>query len=132
MGTHLLNLSRRFYVWKNIHSLKKTLLDPYLILFCLVLAKICPTRIPEFIRPEKNRVRTRIFVRILNPDIKFYTFLLSEPDFDPNLPSSEMSDPEKTGYRTSISRPNFDIVRIVRPEFDPNPNFCQRYLCLVD
>jgi len=60
--------------------------------------------------------------------LNFFTFLLSELDFDSNLPSSELSDPKKTGYRTSISRPNFDIVRIVQPEFDPNPNFCQRYL----
>jgi len=93
----------------------------------LVLAKICPIWIPEFIRPEKIGYGQEFFIRIFNPDIKFFTYLLSESDFDPNLPSSELSDPEKTGYRISIFRPNFNIVRIVRLELDPNSIFCQRH-----
>ena len=91
-----------------------------------MLAKIYPIRIPEVVRPEKTGYGQEFFVRILNPDIKFFTFLLSKPNFDPNLPLSELSDPEKIGYQTSISPPNFDIVRIIWPEFDPNPIFYRR------
>jgi len=51
--------------------------------------------------PEKIGYGKEFFVRILNLDIKFFIFLLSEPDFDPNLPSSELSDPKKSdiGYQ---------------------------------
>jgi len=89
-------------------SVGKNLSDPNI--------RICPTR-------KETGYRQEFFVRILNPDIKFFTFLLSEPEFT----LVRIIRPEKIGYRTSISCPNSDIVRIVQPEFDPNPNFCQRY-----
>ena len=79
--------------------------------------KICSTRIPEFVPPEKKiSYRQEFFVRILISDFTFFTFLLSEFDFDLNLASSELFDLKKTGYRSSISCPNFDIVRFIRPE----------------
>ena len=87
----------------------------------LVLRKICPTRISEFVRLKKIGYGQEFFVRILNPDIKFFTFLLSESDFDriyprPNCPTrkkpgighqflvwiltlSELSDPNLTRTR---------------------------------
>ena len=63
-------------------------------LILVVLAKICSTRIPEFVRPEKNRVRTRIF--------------------RPNFQSAHYI------FYISIVRtrfwPEFTLVRIVRPK----------------
>ena len=99
----------------------------------LVLAKICPTRISEFIRPGKNQVRTRIFRLNFKSDIKFFTFLLSESDFDPNLPSSELSDPKKRGIGhqflvriltlSELSDPNLTRTRIFASarQYIPDP-----------
>ena len=90
-----------------------------------VLAKICPTHIPKFVQ-KKGTVKN-FFVQILNSNIIFFTFLLSKLDFNSNLALSELCGPKKNKYLLLISYPNFDIVQIIQPEFNPNPEFCQHY-----
>ena len=100
-------------IWSHRYSLFFYLfflflfLSPHCEVF-IVLAKICPTR--------KKGYGQEFFVGILNSDITFFTFLLSEPDFDLNLVSFELSYPKKIRYRSSIYCLNFDIIRFVRPE----------------
>ena len=81
---------------------------------------------------KKIGYEQEFFVRILNPDINSFIFLLSEPDFDQNLPSFELSDPKKIGYRTSIFHPNFDIVRIVRPEPEFLPALSKMIIYIIN
>lgn len=59
---------------------------------CVELAKSYPIWVLEFARTGKKGHDLEFFVRILNPDILFFIFLLSEPGIDLNLVLSELSN----------------------------------------
>ena len=92
----------------------------------IVLAKICPTRIHEFVWPEKIGWGREFFVWVLNPEITSFHIRIVPTQFWPEFSFIWIVRPEKSGYRSSIFCLNFDIVQFVWPEFDPNSNFCQR------
>jgi len=92
----------------------------------LVLPKICPTWIPQFVWPCKNW----LWSRICHLHMKFFTFLLFEVNFDPNFALFEWSNLKKIRYQSSLSCLKFDIVWIVRIEFYTKLNFCQQ-ICIT-
>jgi len=88
----------------------------------VVLAKIYPTRIYEFVWSKKIGYEQKF-----RPNFKseYYIFRISivQTLFWPEFSLVQIGRPEKIEYRSSISCPNFDIIRFVRLEFEPNPNF---------
>ena len=105
----------------------------YLIMLSCSASKMCPTRILEFVRLEKDRCSHKFFVRILNLNIIFFVFLLSKSNLDPNLTLSELSDLEKSTRHhilvwiltlSNLSDPNSTRIRIFAALLKTNLQGC--------